>query len=73
MQHPQPLCIGRILRGQTDSPAGKLPAQHLDLLADDVVDRPEDVAAQLQPGVDGQYGRNIAEIELGLAFSAPAR
>ena len=62
-KHQQPVQVARLLRDQRDAAVGDLFAEDFDLLADDVVDGADDVAAQGRPCVAGQHRRKIAGVD----------
>ena len=63
-EHQQPVQIARLLADQRDAAIDDLFAEDFAFLADEIVDRPDDVAAQRRPGIDGQHGRKILVVDL---------
>ncbi len=68
-EHQQAVQVARLLRYQRDAAVDHLLAEDFDLLADDVVDRADDVPAQRRPGVAGQHRRKIAGVDRGSGLS----
>jgi hypothetical protein len=69
VQHEQVVQIARLLARQRDAPFHDPLAEHLDLLADHVVDGSHDIQAEPRPRIDRQQRRDVVVVQLRHRFA----